>query len=103
MAQEFNYPSSVVDIGIGKVSIIVTHANPDSNQAGADHDCKRVLVKAFTTNTGLVWVDFANVAIEGACYPLAAGETISVPTDNTDQINCLFKVGGEKVAVVYSN
>jgi len=103
MGEEFNYPSSAVDIGVTKVCVIVTHANADTNVVGAAHECKRVLIKAFTANTGLVWVDFSNAAVIGACYPLDAGETVSVPISNTNLVNCNFVVGGEKVTVVYSN
>ena len=103
MSNEFNYPSSAVDIGDVGEAITITHANADTNVAGAANACKRVLVKAFTTNTGLTWVDFGTAAVDGACMPLAAGETVNVPTSNTDQVNCLFKVGGEHVAVIYSN
>jgi hypothetical protein len=91
------------DIGEAKAANTITHASADTNQAGADHDCVRAMVKAFTTNTGLVWVDFGTAAVDGACLPLDAGESVSVPVTNTNKINCLFKVGGEKVAVVYSN
>lgn len=103
MSNEFNYPSSAVDIGVTKTCIIMTHANTDTNVVGADHECKRVLVKAHTINTGLVWVNFSAAAVFLACYPLAAGETVSVPLANTNLVNCNFVVGGEKVTVVYSN
>jgi hypothetical protein len=103
MATEFNYPSSIEDIGLTKVAIIVTNNSADQDSQGADHDCKRVLIKAHNANTGLCWVDFGVAAVEAACYPLDAGETISVPLTNTDEIHVLFKVMNEKVAVVYSN
>ena len=103
MAQEFNYPSSAVDIGVSKTIIIVTHANPDTNIVGADHPCKRVLIKALPANTGVVWIDFDNVAVLGACYPLSPSETVSLPLSNTNLINCNYAVGGEKVSVVYTN
>lgn len=103
MSQEFEFPSSKVDIGVSKPCIIITHANPDTNVAGAANACKRILVKAHTINTGLVWVNFGTAAVALACYPLLAGQTYSGPADDTDEVNCLFKVGGEKVTVVYSN
>jgi len=81
--------------------ITITHANPDTNQAGASNVCNRALIKAHNANTGLVWVDFGQAAVDGACIDLPADHSISVPIQNTDQINCLFKVGGEKVSVAY--
>jgi len=38
-----------------------------------------------------------------SCYPLAAGETVSVPLTNTDEIHMLAKVINNKIAVMYSN
>lgn len=101
MSVEFK--TRIPDIGEAKACILITHASADTNQAGADHACIRAMVKAFTTNTGLVWVDFGTAAVDVACIPLDAGQSVSVPVTNTNKINCLFKVGGENVAVVYSN
>lgn len=83
--------------------IMITNVAADANTVGADHDCTAVLIRALTTNTGLVWVNWAAAAVDGTSYPLDAGDAVSVKTTNTDQINCLFKVGGESVAVVYQN
>ncbi len=94
---------TAVDNGVAQECIIITHANPDTNQAGANHACKRVLIRAHTTNTGLVWVNFGAAAVDGSDYPLDKGDAMSVPVTNTNQVNCLFKVGGEKVTVVYTN
>ncbi len=103
MSIEFNYPSSAVDLGLSKTIIIVTHANQDTNTVGANHACKRVLIKAHPANTGVVWIDFDNVAVQGDCFPLSASETVSLPMTNTNLINCNYAVGGEKVSVVYTN
>jgi len=94
---------TAVDNGVAQECIIITHANPDTNQAGANNACKRVLIRAHTTNTGLVWVNFGAAAVDGSDYPLDKGDAVSVPLANTNQVNCLFKVGGEKVTVVYTN
>jgi len=103
MSEEFQYPSSFVDIGTTKEAIIITNASADTSTPGADHACKRALIKAHTTNTGLVWAQWIVAAVEVACYPLEAGETVNCPANNTNEIFCLFKVGNEKVTVVYSN
>jgi len=90
-------------LGSMQPSIVITHANPDTNVAGAAHACKRALIKAQPANTGIVWVNFGAAAVDLVGYPLNANESVSVPVTDTDEINCLFKVGGEKVTVVYSN
>jgi len=91
-----------VDEGEAQPAIIITNVAADANTVGAAHACTRVLIRAFTVNTGLVWVDFNNAAVENACYPLDAGDAISVPLSNTNLINCLFKVAGEDVSVIYT-
>ena len=90
-------------IGTAQNCITITHASADTNVAGASHTCKRAIIKAHPANTGLAWVDFGTAAVDLACYPLNKDESVSVPVNNTDQINCLFKVGGEKVTVTYTN
>jgi len=94
---------TAVDNGIAQPCIIITNVAADANTVGANHACKRVLIRAHTINTGLVWVDFNNAAVALACYPLAAGDSVGVPLTNTNLVNCLFKVANEKVTVVYTN
>ena len=90
-------------IGAVAETITITHANPDTNQAGASNACKRALIKAHPANGGITWVQFGAAAVEASAYPLSANESVSCPVNNTDQINCLFKVGDDKVEVLYSN
>jgi len=94
---------TAVDNGIAQPCITITNANADQNTVGANHACKRVLIRAHTINVGLVWVDFNNAAVALACYPLSAGDSVGVPLTNTNLVNCLFKVANEKVTVVYTN
>lgn len=94
---------TVVDNGIARPCIIITNVAADANTVGAAHACKRVLVRAHTTNTGLVWVDFGAAAVDVSCYPLDKGDAYAGPLLNTNQVNCLFKVANEKVTVVYTN
>lgn len=89
--------------GIAQPAITITNANADQDTQGAAHACKAVLIRAHTINTGLVWVDFGAAAVALACYPLAAGDAVSVPLTNTNLIHCLFKVANEKVTVIYTN
>jgi len=103
MSQEFNYPSSAVDIGVTKVTLVSGDVPADTNLQIGSNACKRALIKAFTTNTGLIWIDLGQAAVDLDCFPLAAGQTLSIPISNTNEINMLAKVVNEKIAVVYSN
>ena len=89
--------------GHAQPAIMITNVAADANTVGADHDCTAVLVRALTTNTGLVWVNFGANAVDGTSYPLDAGDAVSVKLTNTNLINCLFKVANETVAVIYQN
>ena len=89
-------------IGTVAETITITHANADTNQAGASNSCKRATIKAHPANTGIAWVQFGAAAVDVSAWPLNANESVSVPIDDTDEINVLFKVGGEKVEVAYS-
>lgn len=89
--------------GIAQPAIIITNVAADANTVGADHDCTAVLVRSWTTNTGLVWVDFQEAAVEHECYPLDPGDAISVKLSNTDLVNVLFKIANEDVTVIYQN
>ncbi len=81
--------------------IVITHANADTNVAGAANPCNAVIIKADVKNVGIVWIDFGNAAVQDVCYPLDPGEWIRGDISNTDQINANFEVGGEKVFVAY--
>ena len=103
MSNEFNYPSSAVDIGLTEAAIFVTNASNAVDTQAADHDCKRALIKAFTSNTGLVWINLGVAAVQQQCCPIDAGESVNVPISNTDKIHANFAVANEKIAVLYSN
>lgn len=83
--------------------IIITNASANVDTQGAANACKKVLIKAPTTNTGIVWVNFGAAAVDGSCYDLVPGSVVSAPTTNTDQVHALFKVANEKVIVVFVN
>jgi len=83
-------------------ALIITNVAADTNTPGDAHPCTRALVRSLTTNTGTAWVDFKTPAVSGSCFEATkAGDAISVPLGNTDQINVLFDTGGDKVTVVY--
>jgi len=83
-------------------AMIITNVSADTNTVGTAHACTRALVRALTTNTGTAWVNFQAAAVSGSCFEATkAGDAISVPLQNTNQINVLFDTGGDKVTVVY--
>ena len=79
----------------------LTHANPDTNVAGAANICNTALIKADVLNTDIAWIDFGVAAVQDSCMPLDPGEWIRVSISNTDQINANFEVGGEIVYICY--
>jgi hypothetical protein len=83
-------------------AIVVTNATANLNTVADDHSCRSAIIKSPSTNTGLVWVNIGDVAVEGSCYDLAIGGVIALPMSNTDQINALFKVASEKLIVIYA-
>jgi hypothetical protein len=80
---------------------IVTNGSADTNTVGPDHPCNRVLIRAFTGNTGTAWVDFGTAAVANSCFELTAGDAISVPLSNTNRINLLFTIANDDVTVIY--
>ncbi len=78
----------------------ITHANPDTNQAGGDQIAERVVITASPLNVDIAWLDFGQAAVQGSCYPLEPGDSVTVRTSNLDQINCNFEVGGESVWII---
>ncbi len=79
----------------------LTHANPDTDVAGAAAPCNKALIKADVNNTGIAWVDFGVAAVQDNCIPLDPGESIRVSISNTDRIHANFQVGGELVFIAY--
>ncbi len=80
---------------------IVTNATPNVNTIAEAHVCSAALVRAHPANAGLAWVNFGAAATDGGCYPLEKTDAVAVPAGNTNQINVLFKTGGDKVTVTY--
>ena len=80
---------------------ILTNATPDENTPAAAHICNAALIRAHTTNAGLVWLDFGVAAVDGACYPLAKSDAVAHSMRNTNKINALFKTANDKVTVTY--
>jgi len=84
-----------------KKTLTVTNAAANTDTQCAAYLCDRVLIKASSANTDIVWVDFGAAAVQGACLPLEPGESARVDIDNTNVIHCNFVVINEKAFVVY--
>jgi hypothetical protein len=80
--------------------IEITHANPNTNQAGASLIADRVVITADPQNTDLAWIDFGQAAVQNGCYPMEPGDSVTVRISNIDQINVNFEVGGESVWII---
>ena len=80
--------------------IEITHANPNTNQAGAALIADRVVITADPQNTDIAWIDFGTAAVQNACYPLEPGDSVTVRVSNIDQINVNFEIGGESVWII---
>jgi len=94
--------SGLADVG-GEAQPVVklTHANPNTNVTPASQIANRVCIKADVNNTQTAWIDFRTAAVQNACFPLEAGESIEIAISNLDQINANFEVGGECVFIVH--
>lgn len=78
----------------------ITHANPDTNQAGANNTCKKCLIQADPQNSGLAWIDFTQAAVQNDCIALAPGDYITVTISNTNLINANFEIGNDSVWII---
>ena len=60
--------------------------------------CRRgVLIKALSTNTGIVYIGKAGVTV-ASVYELTAGETVSIEIDNVNKIFAVADAIGQKVS-----
>lgn len=80
--------------------IEITHANPNTNQAGAALIADRVVITADPQNTDIAWIDFGQAAVQNGCYPLEPGDSVTVRVANINQINVNFEIGGESVWII---
>jgi len=79
----------------------VTNVAANTNTVPASCNTERVLIKAHNTNAGLVWLNFRTAAVQAACLPLVAGESVTVSLENLDKININFVVANEIAWLVY--
>jgi len=74
-----------------KPAKVILNAAANTNTIGADQVCDSAVIKSSDKNTGLAWVDFGTAAVQDACIPLDAGESISVKISNLNKINVNFE------------
>lgn len=58
---------------------------------------KGVLVKAFSTNSGIVYLGKSGVTVDNG-YELTAGETVVVEVDNVNKVYVIASAAGQKVS-----
>ena len=78
-------------------------ANPCIILTAANNICTRALIRAHTGNAGTIWIDFGPPAVVNNCYELTPGDAISVPLSNTNWINGILTVGGDRATIVFEN
>jgi len=97
---DFDITNVFENPAIARPAVIITNVAADTNTVGAAAITNKVLVKALSTNSGIVWLNIGAAAVEGSCYDLAPGSAIALRTSNTDQINVLFKTANDNVCVI---
>ena len=81
--------------------IILTNVAAGVNTQAANNICTRALIRAHTGNAGAIWIDFGPPAVVNNCYELTPGDAISVPLSNTNFINGILTVGGDRATIVF--
>lgn len=61
----------------------------------------RILIKAMPSNVDTIWVDNDGTAKEDWCFPLAAGESVTLHIKNLNQLDILFMNSADKVIFVH--
>src|SRR5687767_2707097 len=88
--------TTIVTVATGTAAVIMAETADKTQRANGG-----VLLKALTTNTGIVWV--GDSGIDGGTtdgFPLAAGESISIPVSDPSRIYAIA-TGTQKLAVMY--
>lgn len=100
---DFNFSRDLdaEDSGTAAAVVIITNAVANTNTIGAAAAAtKRILIKADINNTRPVWINFNTAAVQGSCFPLDPGDSLSVRIANINQINANFEFANEKIFVV---
>ncbi len=79
---------------------IITCTLANTNYAGAAYPCEVVLIKSDVENTGIIWVDFNNAAVQRACLPLDPGDWSRHRLSNVNLINANAEIAGDLLLVV---
>ncbi len=84
--------------GLDFVRVTVSSTVPTTIYAGG-RPKYGIQLKALAANTGIIYVGKSTVS-SSLCYPLAAGETLFLPIDNTDVLRALASVNNDKLHAV---
>ncbi len=63
----------------------------------------RVLIKAMPDNADRIWLDIDGAAKADHCYPLDAGESVTLHVRNLNQLDFLFVVSTDKIVVIHES
>lgn len=64
--------------------------------------CRRVMIKALPGNADTVWMSIDNPAKANFSFPIEPGDSVTFPLERLDQLNFLFTVSTDTLAVIYS-
>jgi len=97
-------PSGVLYVAPPRVNGIfnISDAEAGYNWQGSDIKATEVLIRAMTTNSGLVWANVDVAATVDTGYPLASGEWIRWSISNLKNLHLHIVTAAEKAIVVYS-
>ena len=80
----------------------VTAVGAAYEYVGDDEPCSEVIVIAYPTNAGLVWVRRDTIATVDNAFPLDALDQITLTLTNLNQLRLMIATNGEKAIVLYT-
>lgn len=97
-------PSGVLCVASNVLQDIIHVTATGTNFAyrGEDIPCSEVIVCAYPTNTGLVWVRRDTAAAITNAYPLDSLDHLKITLTNLNQLRLLVAVNGEKAIILYT-
>lgn len=71
-------------------------------QLASNTSTKGVLVKAKSTNTGIIYVGNSSGVTSSTGFELLAGEAVFVPVDNSNKVYCIASASSQTVCFLVS-
>ncbi len=97
-------PTGVIRVGSGQAAGVL---DIEASGAGdtitpADTPTSEIMLRAYPTNIGSVFVNIGKAAAENTGYPLLAGEWISISVNNLNSLQLWIEKNLDQVAVIYT-